>query len=139
MLIGQFQHNIDVKGRVFIPAKLREDLGENFVVTKGLDGCLFLYSGNEWKRMEEILRGEKLFKSRNLQRYFFSSAAEVQADKQGRALLPQNLREHAGLEKDVVIIGASTRAEIWDKEKWETLSEGLTDDAIAQAMDELGF
>ncbi|HAN44009.1 MAG TPA: division/cell wall cluster transcriptional repressor MraZ [Ruminococcaceae bacterium] len=139
MLIGEYLHSLDTKGRVNFPAKLREALGERFIITKGLDNCLFVYSYDEWKILEDKIRTLPMSKSRNLQRFLFSGAVEVEPDKQGRIVLPQNLREYASLTKDIMIIGASVRAEIWDKEKWERGCGELTSDMIAEAMDELGF
>lgn len=139
MLIGEYQHNIDPKGRVIIPSKFREDLGECFYVTKGLDGCLFVLSPGEWARLQEKIKAMPISKSRGLQRFFFSGAAEVEPDKQGRVLLPQTLRDYAGLSRDVTVIGASTRAEIWDSARWEEFNSSLTEDSIAEAMDLLEF
>lgn len=139
MLIGEFQHNIDVKGRVFIPARFRDDLSSRFIVTKGLDGCLFAYSMEEWQVLEAKIRELPMSKARNLQHFFFAGAADVEADKQGRILLPANLREYADLKKDVTIVGASNHIEIWDKEKWAGICSGITGQSIAEAMDELGF
>ena len=121
MLIGQYQHNIDAKNRVIVPAKFREDLGERFYVTKGLDGCLFVLSEEGWKRL------------------FFSGAAEVEPDKQGRILIPQPLRDYASIEKDVTFIGTGDRAEIWSTECWTQFNDNLTEDSIAEAMDALSF
>ena len=139
MLIGEYQHTIDAKGRVNFPAKLREDLGEKFIVARGMDGCLAVYSFAEWTRLEESFMGHRDSKTRFIQRFIFSSAAEVEPDKQGRIVIPANLRSYAGLQKDVVIIGASVRAEIWSRENWEKNCEQMTPEMIAQAMDELGF
>lgn len=139
MLIGEYQHNIDPKGRIITPAKFREDLGESFIVTKGLDDCLFVYSKEEWTGLEDKIRALPLSKSRDLQRFFFSGAAEATPDKMGRILIPNNLREYAHLTRDVVVIGASVRCEIWDKERWEARSAGVTSELIEQAMSELGF
>jgi MraZ protein len=139
MLIGEHQHNIDVKGRVFIPARFRDDLGEHFIVTKGLDSCLFIYSQDEWLVLDAKIRALPMSKSRSLQLFFFSSAVDVEADKQGRIVLPQNLREFASLTRDVVIIGASSRVEIWDKQKWQDACSGITLQTITEAMDTLGF
>ncbi len=136
---GEYQHTIDTKGRVFIPIKLREGLGERFTITKGLDACLFLYPEAAWTALEEKIEALPLSKSRNLQRFFFSAAADVEADKQGRILIPSNLRAYAGLTKDVSIIGVSGHAEIWDSNKWNTYNEALTTENIAEAMEELGF
>ena len=138
-LMGSFSHNIDVKGRMNFPTKLRELLGESFIITKGLDNCLFVYSVSEWAVLEEKIKSLPLSKGRNLQRFFFSGASEVEADKQGRILIPQHLREYAGLEKDVMVIGASNRAEIWDKSKWEVQNGDVTQELLEEAMDELGF
>lgn len=139
MLIGQYQHNIDAKGRVFVPVKFREDLGEHFYVTKGLDGCLFVLSHTEWQRLEKKVQEMPISKARGLQRFFFSGAAEVETDKQGRILIPQQLRDYAGLAKDVTFIGTSTRAEIWDTDAWDKFNSALTEESIEQAMDDLGL
>jgi MraZ protein len=137
MLIGEYQHNIDPKGRVIVPAKFREDLGEHFYVTKGLDGCLFVLPPMEWQRLQEKVMSMPISKARGLQRFFFSGAAEVETDKQGRILLPQQLRDHAKLDKDVTFIGTSTRAEIWDSQRWTEFNSTLTEESIAEAMDML--
>ncbi len=135
MLIGEYQHNIDQKGRVIVPVKFREDLGDRFYVTKGLDGCLFVLSPEEWARLQDKIKAMPISKARGLQRFFFSGAAEVEPDKQGRILIPQPLRDHARLTKDVTVIGASSRAEIWDSTHWNEFNSTLTEDSIAEAMD----
>ncbi|MDK2823466.1 MAG: transcriptional regulator MraZ [Clostridia bacterium] len=124
MFMGEYQHTIDDKGRLIMPAKFREGLGEKFVVTKGLDGCLFVYPLEEWKVLETKLRNLPFTKAdaRAFARFFFSGATECELDKQGRILLPTNLRDHAQLQKDVFIIGVSSRLEIWSKEVWEDYS-----------------
>ena len=141
MLRGEYQHTLDIKGRVNFPAKIRESLGERFIVTRGLDSCLFVYSGEGWCELEDKLRQLPMSKSRDIQRFFFASAVEVEPDKQGRILIPQNLRDYAGLEKDIVIIGVSQRAEVWSKERWTEKLDIMTLDTakMEQAMDELGF
>lgn len=139
LLIGQFEYTVDAKGRVNIPAKLKDDLGEKFVVTRGLDNCVALYPLSEWKIWEEKLKAQPESKARNLKRFFFAGASEAEPDKQGRIVIPPLLRQYAGLNKDVVIIGASDRAEIWDKERWYTSDAQLTSDAMAQEMDSLNF
>jgi len=139
MLIGEYAHSRDVKGRVNFPAKLREGLGAEFIITKGLDNCLFVYSKEEWLVLEDKIRTLPMSKSRTLQRFLFAGAVDVEPDKQGRVLIPANLREYAGLDKDIMIIGASVRAEIWDKKRWEDSLSGLTAEMMAQAMDDLGF
>lgn len=136
---GEYQHSLDAKGRLFIPAKLREELGVCFVVTKGLDGCLFVYAQEEWDQLESKINGLPMSKSRDLQRFFLSSAADVSPDKQGRILLPGTLRRYAKLEKDVTIIGVSRRAEIWSTQVWEDYNEKITAADVEQAMEELGF
>lgn len=135
MLIGEYQHNFDPKGRVIVPAKFREDLGDCFYVTKGLDGCLFVLSPKEWTRLQEKISAMPISKARGLQRFFFSGAVEVVPDKQGRILIPQVLREYASLAKDVTFIGASNRVEIWDTGTWKQFNSTLTQDSIAEAMD----
>lgn len=137
VLIGEYQHNIDQKGRVIVPVKFRENLGTCFYVTKGLDGCLFVLSSAEWTRLQEKVSSLPVSKARGLQRYFFSGAAEVEPDRQGRILIPQGLRDHAGLEKDITFIGASSRAEIWDTRRWNEFSSTLTEESVAEAMDSL--
>lgn len=139
MLTGQYAHSLDAKGRVNFPVRLREELGERFIITRGLDNCLFVYSMEEWQQLADKLSGLPISKSAKLKRFFFSSAAEVEPDKQGRILLPGHLREYAGLVRDVTIAGVSNRAEIWDTARWEENNAQLTSEAIAQAMDELGF
>ncbi|GAW92153.1 division/cell wall cluster transcriptional repressor MraZ [Calderihabitans maritimus] len=125
MFMGEYQHTIDDKGRLTLPARFREGLGDSFVVTKGLDNCLFVYPMDEWKQLEQKLKALPFTKkeARAFVRFFFSGATECGFDKQGRILLPANLREYAGLEKDVVIIGVSTRVEIWSKVNWDKYSK----------------
>lgn len=143
MLLGEFNHTIDEKGRLIIPARLREDLGENFVICNGLEGCLFVYSMDEWNKfvaeLETLPRMNK--DARIFKRYFFGSAAEESFDKQGRASVPSALRKAAGLEKDVVLVGVQDRVEIWDKTLWEEKSVvGEEDlDAIAERMEAIGI
>ena len=139
MLTGQYTHSLDAKGRVNFPARLREELGERFIVTRGLDNCLFVYSLAEWELLAAKLHELPISKSAPLNRFFFAGAAEAEPDKQGRVLLPAHLREYAGLERDVTIAGVSNRAEIWDSARWERQNEQLTSESIASAMDELGF
>lgn len=143
MLIGEYEHSLDAKGRLIMPAKLKDDIGEKFVITKGLDGCLFAYSQKEWKNFEEKLRTFPLTNkdARALMRFFLAGAMECEIDKQGRFLITGNLREFAELEKEVVIIGVLTKIEIWSKEKWQKYSEeeNKTADEIAEKMANLGI
>lgn len=136
---GEYQHTVDAKGRMFVPARLRDELGERFTVTKGLDGCLAAYPAAEWDRLEANIRALPMSKARDLQRFFFSAAADVELDSQGRILLPANLRTYAGIGKDVVVIGASGHAEIWDAARWTAYNSAITDDRIAAAMEDIGF
>lgn len=121
MFLGEYLHTIDSKGRLIIPARLREGLGEKFIVTKGLDGCLFAYPPQEWSALEQKMRSLPFTRAdaRAFVRFFFAGATECEIDRQGRVLIPANLREYAGLEKEVVVIGVSSRVEIWSQERWE--------------------
>jgi MraZ protein len=119
--MGEYHHSIDNKGRLIIPSKFREDLGEMFIITRGLDQCLFGYPLSEWKILEDKLKGLPLTKkdARAFTRFFFSGATESELDKQGRVNLPAPLLQYAKLEKDCVILGVSNRIEIWSKQIWE--------------------
>ena len=143
MLLGEYNHTLDEKGRVSMPAKFRDDLGSTFIVTKGLDNCLFVYSKKEWETFEEKLKTLPLTNpnARNFIRFFFAGATECELDKQGRINIPQNLRDYALLKKDVYIVGVATRVEIWNKEKWQsyTSNENLNVDEIANQMSNLGI
>ncbi len=143
MFIGEYEHSVDAKGRVIMPAKLREDIGEKFIVTKGLDGCLFAYSKTEWSNFEEKLKTLPLTNknARDFVRFFLSGAVECEIDKQGRFLIPNNLREYASLEKEINIIGVGTRIEIWNRESWKkySSSENISADDIAENMTMLGI
>ena len=138
MLIGEYEHSLDVKGRLILPAKIREDMGDKFIVTKGLDGCLFGFSQNEWTNFEEKLKTLPLTNknARDFVRFFLSGATECEIDKQGRFLIAGNLREYANLEKDAIIIGVGTRIEIWNREKWKSYNsdENISADEIAENM-----
>jgi len=143
LLIGEYEHNIDAKGRIIMPAKLKDDIGEKFVITQGLDGCLFAYSQSEWKNFEEKLRTFPLTNkdARALKRFFLARAMECEIDKQGRFLISSNLREFACLQKEVVIIGVLDKIEIWSKDRWQEYSkeENMAADEIAQRMENLGI
>ena len=135
MLMGEYQHTIDAKGRLFMPAKLRDDLGGTFILCKGLDGCLFVYDKDEWHKLEVKLNALPMTNknARTFARFFFSGAAEMECDKQGRVLLPANLRDFAGLDKNAVIVGVGSRAEIWPAERWQEYNDANADDADAVA------
>ncbi|WP_425446979.1 division/cell wall cluster transcriptional repressor MraZ [Dethiothermospora halolimnae] len=143
MFIGEYYHSLDKKGRVIIPSKLRDELGEVFVMTKGLDNCLFVYPLEEWKNFEDKLKKLPLTSknARAFVRFFFSGATECSLDKQGRVLIPSNLRKHSYLEKEAVIIGVSNRLEIWDNDNWLKYNDddNLSYDDIAEKMAELGI
>ena len=142
MFIGEYSHSLDNKNRMIVPVKLRDGLGERFVITKGLDKCLYAYPEKEWKILEEKLKKLPLTnkEARAFVRFFFSGACEVETDKQGRGLIPLNLKEYAGIEKDIVSIGALTRVEIWSKEKWQGYNELNIDfNSIAEKMGDLGI
>ena len=143
MFMGEYSHTIDTKGRLIIPSRFREELGETFVVTKGLDGCLFAFSDEEWKAFEIKLKSLPLTNknARQFARFFVAGATPCELDKQGRILLPATLREFAGLEKDVVLTGMLIRIEIWSKDKWNE-NNSLDDvamDEIAEQMTDLGL
>ena len=136
---GQYQHSIDSKGRLFIPAKLREELGETFYVTMGVDRCLSVYSEDSWNHFTEKFESMPYTKSRAM-RPLFANAAKCEPDAQGRILLPAKLRTYAGLKKDVTVIGVSNRAEIWDAAAWtEEEDKELSPENLAAVMEELGF
>ena len=141
MFMGEYNHTIDAKGRLIVPSKFREKLGEEFVVTKGLDDCLFVYPLEEWAHIEEAFRKVPLTnkKARDFVRFFFAGAASCEVDKQGRILLPATLRAYAGLDKEIVSAGVLNRVEIWDKEKWERSNDIGDMDEIADYMAELVF
>lgn len=143
MFYGEYQHTVDPKGRVIVPSRFREGLGEKFIMTKGLDNCLYAYSPEEWAGLESKAKALPLSdpNARAFIRFFFSGATECEVDKQGRILIPQNLREYAGLDKEIYIIGVSNKVEVWDKAKWESYSgsELLKPESIAESMAMLGI
>lgn len=141
MFMSEYNHTIDAKGRLIIPSKFREVLGEEFVVSKGMDGCLYVYANDDWNAFEQKLTSLPLIKkeARQFARFFLAGAAQVELDKQGRILLPAALREFAGLDKDVVLVGVGSRIEIWSKEKYEAVGEDLDMDDITASMESLGL
>ena len=143
MFIGEYEHTVDVKGRIIMPSKLRENIGEKFIITKGLDKCLFAYSKSEWANFEEKLKTLPLTNknARDFVRFFLSGAVECEIDKQGRFLVPANLRTYANIDKEIVIIGVGTRLEIWNKESWNNYSseENISADEISENMTMLGI
>ncbi len=139
--MGEFQHNIDAKGRIIIPAKLRDNLGSKFVITRGLDGCVFGYPLDNWEKVQDKLKQLPLAKkeARAFTRFFYSAAAEVEIDKQGRINIPTTLMTYADLEKECLILGVSDRIEIWSKEKWHQVSAEIEDSFEEIAEDMLDF
>lgn len=139
MFMGEYSHNVDAKGRLIVPAKFREQLGDQFVVTKGVDGCLYVYSQEEWKRIEEKFREVNLTTkdARKFMRFFFAGAAMCEVDKQGRILIPSVLREFAGLEKDVLLAGMLDHIEIWNEERWKENADFGDMDMIASHLNYL--
>ena len=141
MFMGEYNHTIDAKGRLIIPSKFRDSLGDEFVVTKGLDGCLFVYDNKEWSAFEEKLKSLPLTNkdARQFVRFFLAGATLAEVDKQGRILVPANLREFAALEKEVVLVGVASRVEIWSKARWEDAASYDDVEEIAEHMAELGL
>ncbi|MGO5075847.1 division/cell wall cluster transcriptional repressor MraZ [Clostridium sporogenes] len=142
MFIGEYNHSLDTKNRIIIPAKFREELGKNFVLTKGLDGCLYVYPKSQWEVLQKKLETLPLTNknARAFVRFFFSGAHELEIDKQGRTLIPQNLLEYGQIQKEIVSIGVSNRIEIWSKDKWDEYNNSNIDyDNIAEQMSELGI
>jgi MraZ protein len=143
LFYGEYRHTLDTKGRLIVPSKFREGLGEKFIVTKGLDNCLFVYSMEEW---ETLVNKIKLLPFtdkavRAFSRFFFAGATEIEIDKQGRINIPPNLREYAELQKEVYVIGVSTRVELWNKERWDSYfdDENISNEEIAEKMSMLGI
>ena len=143
IFIGEYIHTIDQKGRVIIPVKFREALGDQFIVTKGLDHCLFVYPYSEWNILEQKLQALPFTQPdvRAFVRFFFSGATECELDKQGRILLPANLRSYAQLEKNLVLAGVSSRVEIWSETLWTEYSQQAENDyaSAAESLVHLGI
>lgn len=143
MFMGEYNHSIDTKGRLIMPAKFRDVLGEQFVVTKSLDRCLYVFTNEEWEGITEKLAKLPITNknSREFVRFFLSGAGTCEVDKQGRILIPANLRQYANLDKDVVLVGVASKIEIWDKAAYEANQTEINDnmDDIVARMDELGL
>ena len=138
--MGEYNHTIDVKGRLIVPTKFREQLGEAFVIAKGNDGCLAIYTNEAWETFMKKIQALPANKDiRTYVRAIAGSAVAVETDKQGRVLVPGNLREYAGLEKDVVLAGVIDKVEVWDKERWNSQTDIDNIDDIAEEMAELGL
>lgn len=139
VLMGEYNYAIDDKGRLNFPAKFREKMGAQFVVTRWLDDCLVAFPESEWQRITDILRSKSMVKTRDIQRFLFAAAQEVSPDKQGRILLEPALRSHAGLQREVTVIGVGNYAEIWDTAAWQKKQASLSGADIEAAMEELDF
>lgn len=140
MFMGEYSHSIDAKGRVILPAKFRDELGTQCVVTRGLEGCLSVYTMAGWMNLANAMKQLKASKEnvRAFKRFLFGSAAEVEFDKQGRILIPSTLRDYAKLKKDVTVIGTGDKLEIWDAEAYAAYSAKIVPDMeeIAEGLDE---
>jgi MraZ protein len=134
MLIGQYEHTIDAKKRLALPAKFRGELGDKVIITRGIDGCLSVFTEEEWKTESDKWKNLTVTQSdaRAFARMMLAGAMEVVLDKLGRILIPDYLKEYAGLKKEVVICGLSNRVEIWDSAKWETYKK-----AAEKGVDEI--
>ncbi len=141
MLYGEYQHSIDKKGRVFIPSKLRDELGDSFMICRGIDGkrCLCVYSLAEWEKLDERIRQLPNTKSSAVKRFLYAGSTKLECDAQGRVLIPQNLRDYAELEGEAYILGMSTYLEIWNSDAWRHESEEYSPEDIAEIMQELNF
>ncbi|WP_297981650.1 division/cell wall cluster transcriptional repressor MraZ [uncultured Methanobrevibacter sp.] len=141
MFMGEYNHSLDAKGRVIVPAKFREQLGDVFVISQGLDGCLFVFPRSEWTKFEEKLKELPMSdkNARKFVRFFLAGASETEIDKQGRILIPPVLREFAGLTKDITFVGVGGRAEIWSADRWNESTSFDDMDEVAQHMSELGI
>ena len=137
MLSGEFFHSLDAKGRMIFPSRLRDELGERFYITRWLDDCLVVFSEEEWQIICEKIKTQSFSRSRDVQRYLFANACMVEPDKQGRILIPANLRERAGISGDVAVIGVLNRAEIWDKDTWISKSDEMNSETFDEKMLEL--
>ena len=141
MFLGEYRHSLDDKGRLFIPAKLRDILGKRFFISKGFDHCLMIYDEEQWKlfadKLNALSMGQK--KNRDIKRFFFSGAIEVVPDKQGRIVISPTLREYAHFDKNIVVVGASDHAEIWDEAAWKEEFDRLSPESITKIMDDLDF
>ena len=138
-LKGNFSQTMDVKGRMSFPQKLRDEIGDRFIVTKGIDGCLFVYSLENFEAICEKLRSIPMIRGRAIQRNIMSWAVEVEADKQGGILIPQNLREQAGLVKDIIVSGVFDRCEIWDKQRFEQMNAEVDEEELMKALEGTEF
>ena len=136
-MLGQYDHTIDAKGRIIIPAKFREQIGDDFIITKGLDHQLFVYAPDEWNLFEAKLRALPISnpQARKLSRFFLVGASDVTVDKQGRITLPMQLREFAGITKDVLLAGVGNHLEIWNPDRYNELNTYEDMDEVAMSLE----
>lgn len=134
MLTGTYIQSMDVKGRMAFPSKLREIIGDDFIITKGVGNCLFVYSLEDFEKKAEKLKALPMAQGLSLQRSFMANAVEVEADKQGRILVPAMLRQKAQLEKEVTVVGVADHCEIWNPALWDELNENVTDEMLMEAL-----
>ena len=139
MLMGKFTHNLDAKKRLFIPAKHREQLGDTFIITRNVDKCLSVFSLEEWEKYTEKLDSLPSTQAREIARFIYSNATDVQPDAQGRVLIPAELLDYAGITKSAVVIGCGRHAEIWAEEIWNERNSCEKTDSLTEKMIELGF
>lgn len=141
MFRGGFNHSLDDKNRVIIPQKLRYALGENFVVTKGLSKCLWIFTEEKFRELDSLINNQTMLNKDAilLQRFFTAEALDATTDIQGRVAIPSNLREFAGIDKDIMIIGAGNRVEIWSKQRWDELNSAITDEMICESAEHIGL
>ncbi len=137
LLTGTYYHNLDSKSRLILPARLKADLGERFYITRWLDDCLVVFSAAEWQKICERVKDLPVGRSRDVQRFLFANAVEMEPDSHGRIVIPQELRTHSGIDKEVAIIGVMNRAEIWDKQRWLDKSESMSIDMLEDKMIDL--
>ena len=138
-MTGEYQHSLDSKGRLFIPAKLREELGEVFYITLSMDKCLSAYSAQSWQKFSDKVNAMSYVKQRKM-RPLFAYASKCELDNQGRTLIPAHLREYANLTKNVTVVGCNNHAEIWNEDAWKTVHEAeISPENIASVMEELEF
>lgn len=142
MFIGEYNHNVDAKGRVSLPSRFREELSDTFYITRGFETCLFIYDAHEWQKMDRKLESLNFTarEARNFARMFYSGAMEISCDKQGRFLIPPQLRSFAKIDKEVVILGVSDRIELWDRKHWEEYmaSDAMDYDELSEALYQSG-
>ena len=139
MLVGEYNHTIDNKGRIFVPAKLRASLGETFILCKGIDECLWVYPLDSWAIFNSKLDSLSEIESRRVKRFFYASVSEMSPDSQGRIVLGETYRKFAGLNGEATIIGNSSRLEIWNPEKWRAEQDAVNNDELVSTLIKLGF